>query len=151
LELTGDRLGVILGGVVRDDTTELAVASIYSISERWPVNLAKTRSGRRRESSLAQGIRVLRRASHSGDQWRERAGHGDAVEKPRHTAQSRKAAVTGMLIGFHRGKLCTVAEILYWPELIHGDDLYMTSSVIQLIQSRITPARARIMAGDHWW
>jgi hypothetical protein len=48
LELTGDRLGAILGGVVRDDTTELAVASIYSISERWPVNLAKTRGGRRR-------------------------------------------------------------------------------------------------------
>jgi hypothetical protein len=73
LELTGDRLGAILGGVVRDDTTELVVASIYSISERWPVNLAKTCGGWSRESSLAQGIRGIYRGSHSGDhggsQW----------------------------------------------------------------------------------
>jgi hypothetical protein len=120
LELTGDRLGAILGGVVRDDTTELAVASIYSISERWPMNLAKTRGGRRRESSLAQGIRVLRRGSHSGDQRRARAGYDDAVEMPRHVAQSRKAAVTGVLIGFHRGEPGMAVGIVYWPGLIHG-------------------------------
>jgi hypothetical protein len=69
------------------------------------------------ESSLAQGIRVLRRGSHSDDQQRARAGHGDAVEMPRHATQGRKAAVTGVLIGFHRDKLSTVAEILYWPDI----------------------------------
>jgi hypothetical protein len=94
-----------------------------------------------------EGIRVLRRGSHSGDQRRARAGHSDAVEMPRHVAQSRKAVVTGAPIGFHRGKFCTMAGILYWPELIHCDDLFTTSSVIQLIQLQITPARARIVAG----
>jgi hypothetical protein len=34
--LTGDRLGAILGGVLRDDVAELKVASIYRLSERWP-------------------------------------------------------------------------------------------------------------------
>jgi hypothetical protein len=39
--------------------------------------------------------------------------HGDAVEVLRHVAQGRKAAVTGVLIGFHRDELYTVAGILY--------------------------------------
>ena len=43
--------------------------------------------------------------------------HGDAVEVLRHVAQGRKAAVTGVLIGFHRGVCGTVPGILYWPEL----------------------------------
>lgn len=34
--LTGDRLGAILGGVVRDDVAELMAGSIYRLSERWP-------------------------------------------------------------------------------------------------------------------
>jgi hypothetical protein len=112
------------------------------------VNLAKTRGGRRRGAYWRTGLVSYYHGSHSGDQRRARAGHGDVVEMPRHVAQGRKAAVTGVLIGFHRGELCTVAGILYWPELIHGDDLYMTSSVIQLIQSRITLTRARITVGD---
>jgi hypothetical protein len=53
----------------------------------------------------------------SGDQWRAKASHGDAVEMLRHAAQDQKATVTGVLIGFHRDELCTVAGILYWPEL----------------------------------
>jgi hypothetical protein len=36
LELSGDRLGTILGGWVHGDPTELMVASIYSKHERWP-------------------------------------------------------------------------------------------------------------------
>jgi hypothetical protein len=43
--------------------------------------------------------------------------HGDAVEVLRHVAQGRKAAVTGVLIGFHRDKLCTVVGFVYWPDL----------------------------------
>ena len=35
LELTGDRLGAILGGLVRDDVVKLAAGSIYWRSERW--------------------------------------------------------------------------------------------------------------------
>jgi hypothetical protein len=43
--------------------------------------------------------------------------HGDAVEVLRHVAQGRKAAVTGVLIGFHRDELCTVVGFVYWPDL----------------------------------
>jgi hypothetical protein len=39
------------------------------------------------------------------------------VEVHGHTTQGRKAAVIGVLIGFRRGERCTVAGILYWPEL----------------------------------
>jgi hypothetical protein len=35
LELAGDRLGAILGVVVRDDVAKLAAGSIYRKSERW--------------------------------------------------------------------------------------------------------------------
>jgi hypothetical protein len=62
-------------------------------------------------------IRVLHRGSYSSDQRGARASHGDAVETLRHAAQSRKAAVTGVLIRIHRDERCTVAGILYWPEL----------------------------------
>jgi hypothetical protein len=34
LELAGDRLGVILGGLVREDVAKLATGSIYRRSER---------------------------------------------------------------------------------------------------------------------
>jgi hypothetical protein len=60
---------------------------------------------------------------------------------PRHTAQGRKAAVTGEFILIHRGELGTVAEIIYWPELIHGG---VTSSVIRSTRARIDTAAARI-------
>jgi hypothetical protein len=67
-----------------------------------------------------QRIRVLRRGSHSGDQRRAKVGHDDVVEMPGHAAQSRKTAVTGVLIGFHRGELGTASGIVYWPGLIYG-------------------------------
>jgi hypothetical protein len=35
-ELAGDRLGAILGVVVRDDVAKLTAGSIYRPSERWP-------------------------------------------------------------------------------------------------------------------
>ena len=35
-ELTGDRLGAILGGWMCDDLAELVVASIYRERQRWP-------------------------------------------------------------------------------------------------------------------
>jgi hypothetical protein len=37
------------------------------------------------------------------------------MEVPGHVAQGRKAAVTGVHIRIHRGELCTVAGIFYWP------------------------------------
>jgi hypothetical protein len=99
-----------------------------------------------RGSSLAQWIHVLRRGSHSGDQRGARAGHGDAVEVPGHTAQGRKAAVTGILIGFRRGELGTTVGVIYWLGLIRGDDICVTLSAIQTFQARITTAEARIRA-----
>jgi hypothetical protein len=46
--LTGDRLGAILGGVVRDDVAKLTVASIYRERERWPEISMVTRGGQRK-------------------------------------------------------------------------------------------------------
>ena len=110
-----------------DYLTELMVASIYTERERWPGIAEMTRGGRRRGNSLARVIGGKPRGIYSGDQRRAKAGHGDAVEMPRNTAQGRKAAVTGVLIRFHHDELCTVAGILYWSELIHGG---VTPSVI---------------------
>jgi hypothetical protein len=89
---------------VDDDLAELVGASIYRESERWPGLLTATRGGRRRERSLAQWLGVQHRGNRSGDQRRARVGYGDVVERVRHTAQGREAAVTGEAIRFHRGK-----------------------------------------------
>jgi hypothetical protein len=108
LELLSERLRVILGGWVCDDLVELTEGSIYIDQKRWPGIATMTRGGRRRGSLLAQRIRVLYRGIDSGDQWRAKTDHGDAVEMLRHAAQGRKAVVTGVPIRIHRGELCTV-------------------------------------------
>jgi hypothetical protein len=54
---------------------------------------------------------------------------------PGHVAQSREMAVTAELIQIRRGELGTMAGVVYWPEFIHGDDIYATPSVIQSIRS----------------
>jgi hypothetical protein len=96
---------------------ELAVSSIYRAQQRWPGIAAMTHGGRRRGTSLARVIGGKPRGIYSGDWRRARVGHGGVVERPRHAAQSRRAAVTGMLIGFHHGKPGTAAGIVYWPKL----------------------------------
>jgi hypothetical protein len=106
-----------------DYPTELWEASIYRAQQRWRTIWPGSAGGWRGEELLAQRIRVLRRGSHSGNQQRAREGHGDAAKMPGHAAQSRKTAVTGVLIGFHRGELGTTAGIVYWPGLIRGDVL----------------------------
>jgi hypothetical protein len=62
-------------------------------------------------------IRVLCRGSYSGDQRRVRTGHGDAVERCRYVARGWVAAVTGVLIRFHRSQPGMAAGLIYWPEL----------------------------------
>jgi hypothetical protein len=47
LELAGDRLGAILGGLVCDDATQLGEGSIYRRSKRWPRILDETHGGRK--------------------------------------------------------------------------------------------------------
>jgi hypothetical protein len=106
-----------------DYPTDLWEASIYRAQQRWHTIWPGSAGDRRGGELLAQRIRVLRRGSHSGNQRRAREGHGDVVKMPGHAAQSRKTAVTSVLIGFHRGELGTVAGIVYWPRLIHGDVL----------------------------
>jgi hypothetical protein len=85
---TGDRLGMILGDWVRDDPTELTVASIYRTQQRWLGISVVTRGGWRRERSLAQWLGVQRCGNRSGDQRRARVGYGDAVERFRHAADN---------------------------------------------------------------
>jgi hypothetical protein len=67
LELSGERLGAILGGLVRNYPTELAVRSIYRARERWPVNWTTTRGGRRRKRALAQALSGFHHGGPSGD------------------------------------------------------------------------------------
>jgi hypothetical protein len=43
------------------------------------------------------------------------------TEVLRYVAQGRATAVTGVLIGFHRGEHGTAAGIVYRPEFIPGD------------------------------
>jgi hypothetical protein len=100
---------------LRDNIAQLTRPSIYRGLKRWCSIWPSSVGGRRGGRVLAQRIRVPRRGSYSGDKRRARAGHGDAVERYRHAAQGREAAVTGMLIRIHRGELCTVAGIFYWP------------------------------------
>ena len=64
---TGDRLGMILGDWVRDDPTELTVASIYRTQQRWLGISVVTRGGRRRERLLAQVLSGFHRGAPSGD------------------------------------------------------------------------------------
>jgi hypothetical protein len=85
-ELVGDRLGAILCVGVRDDVAKLAAGSIYSARKKWPVNRAIRAAARERRRTLAQRLGVQRRGNCSGDQWRARVSHGDAVDRQRHAA-----------------------------------------------------------------
>jgi hypothetical protein len=68
------------------------------------------------------------------------------VEVPGHTARGRKAAVTSILIRFRCGELGTVVGVVYWPGLIHGDDICVTLRAIRSTRARIETATARIAA-----
>jgi hypothetical protein len=100
-----------------DDIAQLTRPSIYRGRKQrrsiWPISAG----GRRGERVLALRIRVPRRGRYSGDQRRVRAGYGDAVERYRHTARGREAAVIGVLIRFHCDELGTAAGLVYWPDL----------------------------------
>jgi hypothetical protein len=82
-----------------DYPTDLSEASIYRAQQRWRTIWPGCAGGRREGELLAQRIRVLRRGR----------------------AQSQKTAVTGVLIGFHRGELGMAAGIVYWPGLIERE------------------------------
>jgi hypothetical protein len=77
-------------------------------------------------------------AALTGDDQMVVASHGDATDVSRYVAQGRETAVTGELIRFHRGELDMIAGIVYWPELIHGGDIYLTLNAIQSDRARIT-------------
>jgi hypothetical protein len=77
-------------------------------------------------------------AALTGDDQTVIASHGDATDVSRYVAQGCETAVTGELIRFHCGELDMMAGIVYWPELIHGGDIYFTLNAIQSVQARIT-------------
>jgi hypothetical protein len=52
------------------------VRSIYSVLERWPVNLKKTCDGRRGKRLLALAISGVHRGKLTSD---ERVGYGDSL------------------------------------------------------------------------
>jgi hypothetical protein len=97
-ELSGERLRTISGGWVRDDTTELAVTSIYRAQQRWPEISVVTRDGRRGGGHWRKCLVSSHRGWPPGDGQRITAAHGDPVEVPRHVVPSRATAVTGELI-----------------------------------------------------
>ena len=88
----------ISGGWVCDDTTELAVTTIYRAQQRWLGISVVTRGGRRRGRSLAQVLSVRSPWLAPGDGQRITAVHGDLVEVPGHVAPSRAMAIIGELI-----------------------------------------------------
>jgi hypothetical protein len=98
--------------LMRNYPTEWRGHSIYSEGKRWPVNLGRTRGGRRWRRLLAQLLGVYCRGSYSGEPRRARVSRGGAVERLGHAAHGREAAVSGELIGFYRGELCTMVGIL---------------------------------------
>ena len=65
--LAGEQLEARLGGSVLDYLTDAMVCSIYSVLERWPVNLMETRGGRRGKGSLVQELHVFHRGGLTGD------------------------------------------------------------------------------------
>ena len=103
----------------------------------------KMRGDRRNKELLAQGIRGIYRGSLTGDGQRVTTSYDDAMDVLRHVAQGREAAVNGELIWSDPSELGTVAEIIYWPKLIHGS---VTPSVIRSTRARIETAAARIAA-----
>jgi hypothetical protein len=94
--------------LMRNYPTEWRGHSIYSEGKRWPVNLERTRGGRRWRRPRARWIRVHSRGNYSGEPRRARVSHGGAVESASHAAHDREAAVSGELIRFGcraRGKI----------------------------------------------
>jgi hypothetical protein len=61
---------------VLDYLAEPRVRSIYSVLERWPVNLKKTCDGRRGKRLLALAISGVHRGKLTSD---ERVGYGDSL------------------------------------------------------------------------
>jgi hypothetical protein len=88
-----ERSGLIRGGWLAYDFTELVGGSIYRERQRRRSIRAGCAGGRRGRRVLAQWIRGFYRGGHSGDQRRVTKAYGDAVEILRHVAQGRKAAV----------------------------------------------------------
>jgi hypothetical protein len=74
---------------------------------------------RRSEGPGVTSVRLVSgyRGHLPGDGQKVKAGHGDAMEVPGHVAQGRKAAVTSELIQSCLLATCTVAEVVYWPDL----------------------------------
>ena len=66
--LAGEQLEARLGGSVLDYLTDAMVCSIYSVLERWPVNLMETRGGRRGGGALAQTISGFHRGRLTSDE-----------------------------------------------------------------------------------
>jgi hypothetical protein len=116
----------------RDDIAQPTRPSIYRGLKRWCSIWPSSAGGRRGERVLAQRIRVPRRGSYSGDQQRARAGHDNAVERYKHAARGREAAVTGVLIGFHYSEPGTAAGFIYWPKLSTA----MIFTRLQVLSSR---------------
>jgi hypothetical protein len=59
-------------------------------------------------------VRVPGRGELTGDDRTAIGSHGGAVERLGHVAQGRTAAITDVLIGFHRG------DTVRWPEFFNG-------------------------------
>jgi hypothetical protein len=85
---------------MRNYPTEWRGHSIYSEGKRWPVNLGRTRGGRRWIRPRARWIRVHSRGNYSGEPRRARVSRSGAVESASHAAHDREAAVSGELIRF---------------------------------------------------
>jgi hypothetical protein len=82
---------------LRDHIAQQPRPSIYRRVKRRPVNLGRTRGGRRGRRTLAQRLGVYCRGSYSGEPRRARVSRG-AMESESHAAHGREVAVTEVLI-----------------------------------------------------
>jgi hypothetical protein len=65
--VSGEQLEQLLVLWMGDYPTELTACSIYSVLERWPVNLMERRGGRRKRGLLALGISGFHRGKLPSD------------------------------------------------------------------------------------
>jgi hypothetical protein len=72
------------------------------------------------------------------------------VERQSHAAQGREAAVTGEVIGFHRGEYGTAVGIVYRPEFIPGDvhQVLSTHPEHKLDRRRHESRRKSVVGGE---
>ena len=135
-ELTGDRLGAILGVVVRDDVAKLAAGSIYSARKRRQGILTATRGGRK-------GRELLARMNSCPPSWRPHRRRLDSRSESRRRGGKAKPRGTRPRSGGSPAKLSAPAAKQKGETTVsHRSDLQLTGGRDPFPRDVIHPPRA---------